>query len=252
MKAERADTVARFNERAQDYARYRPSYPSEAIDAIFEGLGAPKRLHVVDVGAGTGISMRLLAERGADVLGIEPNDEMRAVAEAAGLNVRSGMAGALDLASASVDVVACFQAFHWFAVAETVAEFVRVLRPGGRIAVVFNERDDKDPFTLSFGTIVDGCRDRMAIAGFRNGSQIISDLLAGPGLSGARLQSYRNSQYFDYDALLGRVRSTSYAPREGQEYDKMTADLKSLFERFASDGEIEMVYRTDVYLADRL
>ena len=252
MSSERPGTVTRFNDRATDYAKYRPSYPAEAIDAILEGLAPPSELSVVDVGAGTGISTRLLAERGARVLGIEPNDEMRAVAEAAGLNVRPGLANALDLSPGSVDIIACFQAFHWFANAPTVAEFVRVLRPGGRLAVVFNERDDNDPFTRGIGTIVDNCRDRMAIAGFRDGAQVIYDLLAGPGLSGARLQSFRNSQFLDYGALLGRVRSSSYAPREGEEHAKMIAELGSLFKRFASAGEIEMVYRTDVYTTERV
>jgi len=117
--------------------------------------GRPRNADVADVGAGTGISARLLAERGAHVIGFEPNAEMRAVAANAGLDIREARADALGLSDASVDVVASFQAFHWFANAASVAEFNRVLRPGGRIALVWNERDDNDPFTRAFGEIVD-------------------------------------------------------------------------------------------------
>ncbi len=251
MKPWRPSTVTRFDARSKDYAQYRPSYPAEVIDAVFAGLEKPERLFVVDVGAGTGISARLLAERGARVLGIEPNAEMRAVACASGLDVRDGRADALELPGESVDLVTCFQAFHWFANALSVAEFVRVLRPGGRVAVVFNERDDNDSFTRGFGEIVDGFTDRMALAGYRNGSQVVLDLLSSPGLNGVRLRSFSNSQRLDYEGLLGRVRSTSYAPREGPAHATMIETLRALFDVHAREGTIDMVYRTDVFLADR-
>ena len=67
----------RFSDRAEDYAKYRPSYPSEAIDSILEGLEAPERLIAADIGAGTGISSRLFAARGVKVIAIEPNAAMR-------------------------------------------------------------------------------------------------------------------------------------------------------------------------------
>src|SRR5262245_49009958 len=76
------DPTGRFTQRADDYAVYRPTYPAAAIDAILDGLGAPARLVAADVGAGTGIASRLLAERGVRVLAVEPNAAMRAVAAA--------------------------------------------------------------------------------------------------------------------------------------------------------------------------
>jgi SAM-dependent methyltransferase len=242
---------ARFDARAGDYARYRPSYPAAAIDAIFAGLGDPARLHVLDVGAGTGISTALLAARGAAVTGLEPNAEMRAKGEAAGLQMRSGHADALGVPDGSVDLVTSFQAFHWFANAESLAEFSRALRSGGRVALVWNERDDGDPFTRAYGDIVEGFSDRMALAGYRNGSQTVRELLERGGFGSVRIESFPNRQRLEYDGLIGRVRSTSYAPREGAAYSTMVAALDAAFARFAHSGQVEIVYRTDVFLGEK-
>lgn len=244
-------SVSRFNERAGDYARYRPSYPADAIDAVLDGLGNPATLTVVDIGAGTGISAQLLAARGAKVIGIEPNAEMRAIASGAGIDVREATAGALGLPDASVDLVTCFQAFHWFANAASIAEFKRVLRSGGRIALVWNERDDNDPFTRGYGEIVDGFPDRMALAGYRNGSAVINQLLVDGDLRNVRRLCFSGGQTLDYDAMLGRVRSSSYAPREGPEHAAMIEQLSANFDRYAAGGEVRLVYRVDVYLGEK-
>lgn len=247
--SEPADTVARFNARACDYALYRPSYPAEAIDAILHGLKGPSGLDAVDVGAGTGISARLLAERGCRVVGIEPNDEMRAAA--ADLDVRPGRADATGLPDACADLVTSFQAFHWFANSESVAEFLRILRARGRIALVWNERDDADPFTNDYGEIVDGFANRFVLAGFQNGPELVMRLLARGGLHGVRRESFSNRQRLDYEGLMGRVRSTSYAPREGPMHASMIAKLDASFAHHQRDRAIDLVYRTDVYLADK-
>jgi selenocysteine lyase/cysteine desulfurase/SAM-dependent methyltransferase len=240
-------TVSRFDRRADDYARHRPSYPPEAIDAVFAGLAPAAQLEVVDVGAGTGISTRLLAERGATVVGIEPNAEMREAALSTGLDVRDGHADSVGLPEASADLIASFQAFHWFATPEAIAEFARVLRPGGRVALVWNERDDADPFTRAYGELLDSFGDREALATYRDESEVLRELLPGAEAQALRVQSFPNPHRIDEAGLIGRARSTSYAPREGPNYERMLDGLRELFEQFAHDGELELVYRTDVY-----
>ena len=118
------DTVGRFSDRAADYVKYRPSYPDRAIETILAGLSPRDDLVVADVGAGTGISARLLGDRGARVLAIEPGDEMRrAAAPHPRVSWVVGTAEATSLTSASVDVVLCAQSFHWFDQPKALVEF---------------------------------------------------------------------------------------------------------------------------------
>jgi SAM-dependent methyltransferase len=245
-------TAARFLGRVADYARYRPSYPPAAIDALLDGLGDPALLTIADVGAGTGISSRLLAARGAHVIAIEPNPEMRAAAEAPHVDVRDAAAERTGLTDASVDVVTAFQAFHWFATPAAVAEFARVLRPGGRVALVWNVRNDDDAFTKAYGGIADLNSDAAARAGQRSEDPDLPALLGSTGLENLRAAEFESGQRLDLESLIGRARSASYVPREGPEYERIVQDLSALHERFADPGGmVALVYRTHVHLADK-
>ncbi len=103
------------------------------------------------MGAGTGICSRLLADRGARVLAIEPNDAMRAAAEDhPRVEWQRGTAERTGLEDSGVDLVVCAQAFHWFEPQAALQEFHRILRPGGRLALIWNKRDNSDPFTAGY------------------------------------------------------------------------------------------------------
>src|SRR5204862_5124880 len=109
------DPTRRFSDRAADYARYRPSYPAAAIDAILAGLPLPAALTIADVAAGTGIATRLLADRGARVLAVEPNAAMRAAAQPhPRVSWHDGTAEATGLPGSARDVVTVAPAVRWF------------------------------------------------------------------------------------------------------------------------------------------
>ncbi|MGA7354608.1 MAG: class I SAM-dependent methyltransferase, partial [Candidatus Cybelea sp.] len=138
--------TSRFSLRAQAYAAFRPSYPAGAIDAALDGLGDPNTLTIADVGAGTGISSRLFAERSVTVIAIEPTARMREAAEQhPRVSWYDGTAEGTNLPSASVDAVVACQAFHWFVPNEAFGEFRRIARR--RAAILQYERDERDPFT---------------------------------------------------------------------------------------------------------
>src|SRR5262245_32958797 len=151
--------TGRFSGLASAYAKHRPDYPADAIEWIARraGLASGSPL-LVDVGCGTGISSRQFAQRGVRVLGVEPNDDMRRQAEQAGvsgvLRFQPGKAEQTGLPDASADCVLAAQAFHWFDAAEALAEFHRILRPGGWVALVWNERDPRDACTAAYGAII--------------------------------------------------------------------------------------------------
>jgi len=146
-----------FEKEAQAYARGRPDYPAALADWLRETLGIGPGRHVADVGAGTGKFSALLAATGAAVTAVEPVDAMRAGIEARQLpTVRAvaGTAQAVPLADGTLDAVTCAQAFHWFASREALDEFHRVLRPGGRLGLVWNVRDESVDWVAALTAIV--------------------------------------------------------------------------------------------------
>jgi SAM-dependent methyltransferase len=245
------DPTGRFSDRADDYVRYRPDYPAAAFDAMLAGLGPPSRLEAADIGAGTGISSRLLAERGVWVIAIEPNAAMRAAAAPhPSIQWREGTGEQTGLESASVDLVLCAQAFHWFRQRDALAEFHRVLDPGGRLALLWNARDREDPLTRGYIEAIH------AVSGEHPAErrELEEDVVHRDGwFTPARLETFPHEQRLDLPGLIGRAASASYVPREGPAFDRLRGMLTRLFERHRDDdGTVVMRYVTRLYLADRI
>jgi SAM-dependent methyltransferase len=141
---------------AGSYERARPSYPAEAI-AYVVGRGAiGPGCEVLDLGAGTGKLTRLLLPTGAAISALEPVAAMREqlVAGAPEVDVRDGTAEALPYGDAAFDVVTIAQAFHWFDPPTALAEIRRVLRPGGRLFLLWNVRDRRVPWVARMGDVM--------------------------------------------------------------------------------------------------
>lgn len=242
------DPTERFSERAAEYVLGRPSYPVEAIDALFEGFGDPLKLRVADLGAGTGISSRLLAERAGSTIAVEPNAAMRASAEPfPRLEWRDARAEATGLPDGSVDLVTAFQAFHWFDAPAALAEIERILRPGGRAALLYNERDERDPFTAAYGELVRTHATDESEARRADGRLTF---LAYSGWKKVRFAPYPNAQRLDRTGLFARVGSTSYLPHKGEAARRLREELEALFERFERDGFVKMTMQCSVTLAE--
>lgn len=240
----------RFSDRAGDYARFRPTYPAEAIDAVLAGLPDPGRLAAADVGAGTGISSRLLADRGVRVVAVEPNASMRAAAAPHPLVAwRDGTAEATGLPDASEDLILCAQAFHWFEPEAALAEFRRILVPGGRVALLWNERDESHPATAEYSRAIrESCNDDPAAKRHVRPEALFSS----PLFRDARTLAFSHVQRLDADGLVGRAVSASYVPKEGPALDRLVAVLRAMPARFAeADGCVPIVYATHLYLAER-
>ena len=242
--------TGRFSDRAEDYRRFRPDYPATAISAVLEGMGDPAALFAADVGAGTGISARLLADREVRVTAIEPNAEMREAAlPHQRVEWRSGTAEETGLPEESVHLVLCAQAFHWFRAPEALAELYRVLRPGGRLALMWNIRDRRDPLTLAYIEAI------QAVNGEHPAERRVFDprVVSEGGLfPPPRLLVFPHEQPLDRDGLIGRAASASYVPKEGPAFERLSALLAELWERHRNGrGLVRMRYVTQVYLSEK-
>lgn len=237
----------RFTTRADAYVAGRPSYPPEAIDAIFAGFGDPSSLALADLGAGTGISSRLLADRGAHVFAIEPNAAMREAAqENANVEWIDGTAEHTTLPDASVDIIAAFQAWHWVDHPVAIDEARRIARPGGKLAVVYNERDENDPFTAGYGDIVR--RHATEHTENRRANALAHALGFDPSRTTRR--DFRNTHELDRKGVHKRAESTSYLPQSGDAAAALHADIDALLDRFSVTGSIAMHLATIVVRVD--
>ena len=242
--------TGRFTSRADDYVRYRPSYPAAAIDALLAGLGAPATLVAADVGAGTGISARLLAERGVKVFAVEPNRAMRQAAEPhPGVTWLDASAEAIPLADGAVELVLAAQAYHWFRAALAVAEMGRVVKSGGRLALVWNVRAQSDALMQGYERAILEVADNPSVVGMASDIEAVdrSGLFAP-----RRVERFEQRQMVDHDGLIGRALSASYVPKDGPRRALLIQRLSTLYDQHAANGHVELVYETEVVLAERL
>jgi len=252
-----SDPLTYFTGLADRYAANRPSYPTEAIEAILRGLPRPTR--VVDVGCGTGICTTLLAAAGAEVIGIEPNDEMRDRAMAdlppsrcSGVDYRKGTAEATGLPEASVHAVVCAQSFHWFAAEATLVEFHRILVPGGRLALMWNNRVPRSEMDQVYAQVVVEAQAEAKRQGLVLRCNREADLSRWSHLfAGVRRIDFPNPQVCDLSMLLGKASSASYFPRRTEIAEALLKRLREAFERFASGGVVSLNQECRVTLADR-
>ncbi len=240
----------RFRDRAEDYAKYRPSYPTAAIDCILEGLGTLSQLIAADIGAGTGISSRLLGYRGVKVIAIEPNAAMRQVAEAHPLvEFRDGNAEHTKLEDNSVDLVTCFQSFHWFNPEPTLREFARILKSESKLAAIWNNRDRTDEFTREYSHLTQTVSNNQSE--MRYGTERF--LRQTSLFSGVNLLVFPYQQALDRRGLVGRAMSTSYIPKTGKLSEEFTRKLNELYDKHCDKkGLVYLKYNTNVYLTSLL
>jgi SAM-dependent methyltransferase len=248
----RADPTSRFSNRVADYVRFRPSYPLALLALLREEAGVGPGTTVADVGAGTGIFSALVLETGSHVIGVEPNQQMREAAqEHIGPHPRyrsvAGAAEATGLAKASVDLITVAQAFHWFPVEETSREFRKILRPGGRVALIWNTRRvTESPFLEGYESILEEWgTDYTMVRRSYDVEDSLAHLFDGAEISH---RSFPNEHLLGYEALEGRLLSSSYMPtREDPNGPAMLTALAALFGEHATDDTVKMEYDTEVY-----
>ncbi len=243
------DPKRRFSDRAGNYAKHRPGYPKAVLDLLKDKCGLTKDSVVADVASGTGLLSELFLENGNRVYGVEPNDEMREAGESylAGYESFASIAGtaeATTLDSGSVHFVVVGQAFHWFDPGLTRAEFARILKPGGWVALLWNEmREGATPFMGAYERLIRTYKTE-AYRPF----DLEGEVRRFFGSGGFETRPFRHHQAFDLDGLKGRLLSSSYVPDEGEQgHEVMIQDLEALFRAHQRDGRVAIEYETPVY-----
>lgn len=247
----KAGPTERFTGRVADYARHRPSFPEELLDALPAEILTPRSI-VADIGSGTGIFSRQLARRVGTVCCVEPNREMRehssaSLGDLANVRIVDGAAEATTLPASSVDAVTAAQAFHWFDRPKARTEFLRILRPSGWVVLLWYERlTTGDPFLEEYEALLHRHAVDYKEVDHRNITpEIIGDFFRPAAV---RRFDVMMVQRMDLESLEGRIASSSYTPpRTHPDHAAMIAGAADLFRRTSRNGAVEFRYRTTAY-----
>jgi SAM-dependent methyltransferase len=246
------DPTRRFSSRVVDYLRYRPGYPGAVIGILQAQCGLTPACIVADIGSGTGLLAELFLRNGNVVFGVEPNPDMRAAGERhlaryASFRSVAAKAEATTMGEHSIDVITAGQAFHWFDPAATRREFERILRPGGWVVLVWNEREtESSAFLRAYERLLLRFSTDYTQVDHRRIDERVLARFFSPGR--VRLETLSNRQDLDLVGLKGRLLSSSYAPEPGHpDHEGMLMQLSRIFDEYQSGGKVAFEYTTKVY-----
>jgi SAM-dependent methyltransferase len=237
------------------YERGRPAYPAGAVDYLTRALGLHAEACLLDLGAGTGKLTQLLEPTGARLVAVEPVATMREkfAAKLPRATILEGTAESLPLDAGTVDAVTVAQAFHWFDGARAIEEIHRVLKPGGRLGLVWNVRDESVAWVGELTRLLDpheGSAPRYRTGRWRD--PFHTTRMFSPLASAVFTHVHACSP----ETVVDRVASVSFiAALPAAEHQDVLARVRRLLDRHPKTrgrASIALPYRTDVFIATRL
>lgn len=244
----------RFDGKGELYTKFRPNYPYEFIDYLYSETGFTSESVIADIGSGTGKLTGQLLERGSKVFAVEPNPDMRRIAESSFEGVNNfvsvnASAENTTLEDKSVDFVTAAQSFHWFDRQSFKRECRRILKENGNVILVWNSRDETSPLVKeNYEVNKRFCPDFKGFSGGMNGfenADAFKDFFEGD----YEIRVFENPLKFDEKGFIGRNLSSSYSLKSNERcYEDYITQLKKIFEKYSSDGVLIMPNLTRCFI----
>lgn len=248
------DNTRKFSGIAREYTQSRPGYAAALLDCLFENYGFSASSVVADVGSGTGKFAKQLLEKGCFVFGVEPNADMRGIAENELCrfdNFKSvdGSAENTTLPDRSVDFVTVAQAFHWFDGMRFKEECLRILKPEGKVSLIWNTRKEDAQINRQLYKVYSKfCPD---FKGFHGGIKTHDERIRSFFDENYEYMTFENPLHFDRDKFIKRSLSSSFSLKKGdRDFDFYIAELNALFDRFEVDGIAQVDNQTVLYVGE--
>lgn len=243
----------KFDGKGEIYAQFRPSYPQECIDTLFIQYGLANAVFA-DIGAGTGKLTQMLLEKGNTVYAVEPNADMRKLAEETLSDFRdflsvNGTAENTMLPDRSIDCITAAQAFHWFDRTAFQKECRRILKPDGVVILLWNSRDENSALVQENDRINRlYCPDFKGFSGGMRGARKENEFV--DFFTGAyETLQFNFPLYFNEQGFVGRNLSASYAPKpDDAQYSDYVKALQTLFSKYAENNKICIPNFTECYI----
>lgn len=246
----------KFNGKGEIYPRFRTSYPQEFIEYLYSEIGVTEKSVVADVGSGTGILTKQLLEKGSRVYAVEPNSDMRKVAESKLTGFGNFVsvnrtAENTTLIPTTIDYVTVAQAFHWFNQENFKKECQRILKTKGKVILVWNNRDSESEVVKE--NVIINKKYCPTFKGFSGGNgdmineSVLSEFFDGPYIT----KVFDHPLYFDEQGFIGRNLSASYALSEtDSNYRAYLSELKNLFEKYKNGDTLLMPNYARCYIGN--
>ncbi|MBE6184757.1 class I SAM-dependent methyltransferase [Heyndrickxia ginsengihumi] len=246
------ENIDKFNGKAETYEKFRPSYPEELIKDLIAEHSLDQHKVVADIGSGTGMMAKALLDHHVKVIAVEPNDDMRRIAEERLhsnplFTAVNGTAEQTTLKSNSVDLITVAQAFHWFDPEQFKKECQRILKPNRKVILVWNRRVTENQLIQETITLYKKyCPN---FHGFSEGIEQNSDIyLTFFRNENYQFKSYDHPLYYNIEGFIGRHLSASYAPKpDDQHFHEFIEAFSELFHKYSKDGIIMMPHVTHSY-----
>ena len=244
----------KFNHLADIYEKYRPSYPEKYVKDIIATCHLNSESLVADIGAGTGILTRQLLHNNIKVVGVEPNPDMRKVLKKLEKNKNfkavEGTAEHTNLEEHSIDLIVVAQAFHWFDKEEFKKECKRILKPNGRVWILWNQLDENKDIVKEQKRIDDKYTNRF---------QEVNGILSGTKKEEKIQGFFRDNIYEvkvvdnplenDRERFIGSNLSKSYSlKKEDVNYDNYIKAFGEVFDKYSENGKVMIPNQTYGYL----